>query len=48
MRDLTDAEAAGTHRNRIHRTAQRNSRAAWAMNTCTGINRLMTGRAIST
>jgi hypothetical protein len=48
MRDPTDAEAADTHRNLIHRTAERNSRASWAMNTCTGINRLMTGRAIST
>jgi hypothetical protein len=44
----TDAEAARAHRTPIHRTADRNSRESWAVNTCTGINRLMTGRAIST
>ncbi|MDH0867202.1 hypothetical protein [Mitsuaria sp. GD03876] len=48
MRRPTDIEAAETHRNPIHRTAERNSRASWVVNTCTGINRLMTGRAIST
>ncbi|WP_141100849.1 hypothetical protein [Roseateles aquatilis] len=48
MHRPTDAEAADVHCNPIHRTADRNSRESWAMNTCTVINRLMPGRAIST